>query len=749
MYNVQYVPIASIPQSPVWQSTTTLPNLVYPVGRALHQTFIYKGNLYVLGGWYGDGQPLDSDVEYAPILSGGALGSFVQTTSLPFGMCSHSTAVSEGGIVYLAYGTNLFLSQIAADGSLGSWIIQPTVAGMNHNNAGNTGMAIVSNLLVIVDASSTFVCQLSGSGQIDSTVTTITNPITFPERSVYTDNGKVYVAATTGNIYRLDGLPTGQATTNLVLSLNGSNSYVTVSNAMGLAPTNELTIEFWAYVAEPQYGYLLNKGDDTDSSSSRSYDFGWHPNLGHDLLTAALFLGQNTYVYMEVPFPRGQWLHYAMTFDSAKGVVMGYVNGLLTSTINTNYDQRLPFVGLPVRQTQLPLLLGRNNTQITPGTYFNGYIDEVRIWSKARTPQEIYENMFCRLTGTESNLVGYWNFDNGTVSDLTGQSENDTLAGGVQIVPIVGYDAVHAGVCGGFTPNAATASAVVVSNFVVGATLTAGGYGYTNTPSVRIIGGGGSGARAVAVLSNGVVIAIDVLDAGSGYTNTPLIVIAPPFIPNPILDMAPMSLLTFSNLALGGVYQLQQFVQGYFWTNQAVSFAATNSVNAQMVSGAVNSGDYRLALSPVPAQAFAVADVDNGFVVGATITTGGSGYVTNPAVSIVSNGGGTNAGGFCEISGGVVTSITITNAGLDYTNTPTIEISPPPAAAVSPTVQLVMRVDSASLAPYDNYQIQFKPDLGKAWGNWNGGLFSPTDVTNSQYLFVTNASGFFRLKYVP
>ena len=77
------------------------------------------------------------------------------------------------------------------------------------------------------------------------------------------------------------------------------------------------------------------------------------------------------------------------------------------------------------------------------------------------------------------------------------------------------------------------------------------------------------------------------------------------------------------------------------------------------------------------------------------------------------------------------------------------EIAPPPAAAVSPTVLPVMRVDSTSLAPYDNYQIQFKPDLGGAWGNWNGGLFSPTDVTNSQYLFITNGVGFFRLQYVP
>jgi len=130
------------------------------------------------------------------------------------------------------------------------------------------------------------------------------------------------------------------------------------------------------------------------------------------------------------------------------------------------------------------------------------------------------------------------------------------------------------------------------------------------------------------------------------------------------------------------------------------------------------------------------------------VTSGGSGYVTSPAVAIV-GGGGTNATAVSQISGGVVTNITITDAGSGYTNTPTVEIAPPPAAAVSPIVLPMMRVDCASLSPYDNYQIQFKLALGGAWANWSGGLFSPTAVTNSQYLFISNGVGFFRLQYVP
>jgi hypothetical protein len=168
-----------------------------------------------------------------------------------------------------------------------------------------------------------------------------------------------------------------------------------------------------------------------------------------------------------------------------------------------------------------------------------------------------------------------------------------------------------------------------------------------------------------------------------------------------------------------------------------------------MVAGVASSGDYRLALNPAPVQAFATAEVVNGFVINAMLTSGGSGYVTSPAVTI-SGGGGTNATAISHIFGGVVTNITITDAGSGYTNTPTLRIAPPPAAAVSPSRVLpMMRVDSASLAPYHNYQIQFKPYLGGTWGSWVGGLFTPTGVTNSQFVFVTNGVGFFRLQYVP
>jgi hypothetical protein len=153
----------------------------------------------------------------------------------------------------------------------------------------------------------------------------------------------------------------------------------------------------------------------------------------------------------------------------------------------------------------------------------------------------------------------------------------------------------------------ATATAILTNDFVIGAIITDGGCGYTNTPNVRIIGGGGSGAAAAAVVSNGAVVAVNVTNAGYDYTSTPLVIIDPPFFSNPVLTIAPFSFLTFSNLSLGGVYQLQQITAGYYWSSQQADFTATNSIYTEMLPGVIYNGEYRVALNPVPTQAFATA----------------------------------------------------------------------------------------------------------------------------------------------
>lgn len=213
--------------------------------------------------------------------------------------------------------------------------------------------------------------------------------------------------------------------------------------------------------------------------------------------------------------------------------------------------------------------------------------------------------------------------------------------------------------------------------------------------------------------------------------------INPPSNPNsPILGISPMTLLNFSNLTVGESYQMQHKF-AWYWTNLPLSFTATNAVYTQMVPGVVQNGDYRLAQNPVPSQAFAVAQMFNGSVIGGIITDGGSGYATAPTVSLV-RGGGTNATSITSISSsGVVTNITIISGGSGYTNAPIVQIAQPLAVAVSPWTKPVIRLSNTSIG----WLLQFKPEMGAGWQNYNV-------VTNTQLdLLVTNDCGFFRLIY--
>ena len=63
--------------------------------------------------------------------------------------------------------------------------------------------------------------------------------------------------------------------------------------------------------------------------------------------------------------------------------------------------------------------------------------------------------------------------------------------------------------------------------YVSSITLTAGGTGYNNIPTIAITGGGGTGATATAAVSSGVITSITVTNIGTGFTSNPTVTITP------------------------------------------------------------------------------------------------------------------------------------------------------------------------------------------------------------------------------
>ena len=621
----------------------------------------------------------------------------------------------------------------------------------------------------------------------DNTLSVLTNATVFP--GITAPSGLVGWWRAEGNANDSVGanngvLGSGAGFTNgevgQAFAFNGtSSSHVSIPDSPVLDSfTNRITIELWFKAnetsANSDWEALVSKGNAT-----------WEIQATTGAKTLSF--------YMTGPSPNGvtgtrnvkdgQWHHVAAAYDGTN--ICLYVDGTL--------DVSTPSSGT-ITQNSYPMGIGYNTQGVfgSPAYFFVGLVDEVSLYHRALSSNEIAaiynagsagkyiassvpiitsqpqsQTNFVGATvtfqvgATNSIPLGYqWRKNTTNLVDggnLVGTHTNTLTLMNIAYNDAAIYSVIVSNANGSVTssnailtvlsPRAATGIALLTGSFVTGVSITDGGGGYTNTPLVRFIGGGGSGAGAYAVVSNGIVISITITNAGYGYTNAPLVVVDPPFILNPVLNIARISFLAFSNLTVGSSYQLQQSWLWY-WTNQPVSFTATNTVYMRMVGGAAGGGNYRLAVAPVPAQAFATPQVVYGFVVGATLTSGGSGYVASPAVSII-GGGGAGAAAVAQVSAGAVTNIMFTSAGAGYTNLPAVEIAPPPVIAVSPTILTGMRLDLSNLVPYDNYQLQFAPDIMAGWINWSGGLFSPTAVTNSQFLVITNNAGFFRVQSVP
>jgi hypothetical protein len=236
--------------------------------------------------------------------------------------------------------------------------------------------------------------------------------------------------------------------TNQVLSLNGTSAYVSVPSSPTLQPSNAITVEAWIYPVQGASAspYFINNGDGQNNASQRTYELTWAAGV----LEFDLFLNQSTWAAITAPAASNQWVHVAATYNSSAGLLQLYTNGVLAASTTLDASGTISLAGQKLRQTFQPLLFGvcLADFQIErANTWASGYLDEIRIWNTNRSGIQIAESRFCHLTGAESNLVAYWNFDGTNAVDLTGHGNNGTLEGAV-IVPINGQDTVHDGVCG-------------------------------------------------------------------------------------------------------------------------------------------------------------------------------------------------------------------------------------------------------------------------------------------------------------
>jgi len=217
--------------------------------------------------------------------------------------------------------------------------------------------------------------------------------------------------ATDQTSYANDGTVSGQWTPSTVplkadpfpgkgLYFNGSDEYVVTSNSGPIVLDGDdqsVTYECWFKPSSvnTHHSSVLYADGNNDQGiqlcvSPDGTTIDGYMNIGdwHDVVAGTV--------------TADAWNHVAIIFNYETDEVATYVNGTLANTDTGNTGS---FDGITT------VYFGSDEGS---AQFYKGEIDEIRIWNKVRTPQEIRESTHKTLDGDEDGLVGYWQCNEGS-----------------------------------------------------------------------------------------------------------------------------------------------------------------------------------------------------------------------------------------------------------------------------------------------------------------------------------------------
>lgn len=207
----------------------------------------------------------------------------------------------------------------------------------------------------------------------------------------------------------LPGIPMAQHASVNALDFNGTSDYVEIPHNSAFNPGTNFTVEAWinadAWASQSWQNTIVSK--DMWSSISE----GWVircGNSGRVSFNLALNSNGNWYEIISGPLlTTGKWYHVAGTYN---GTIMRlFVNGKEAATLTQAGT---------ITPTTAPVKLG-NIAMTGQSRYFNGKIDEVRIWKTDLSEATIRQYMCRRLDATHpnyNNLIANYKLNAGTGS---------------------------------------------------------------------------------------------------------------------------------------------------------------------------------------------------------------------------------------------------------------------------------------------------------------------------------------------
>jgi hypothetical protein len=246
-----------------------------------------------------------------------------------------------------------------------------------------------------------------------------------------------------------------------MLSFDGVSDYVSIGNVAELdfGKASTFTVEAWINTAAASTAMQIISKYEGDLFSSA----GWGFQVSGSSL--AFYMSGGGLLDLMVSIPTGTpaikdglWHHVAVVYDGSNNVTgcTFYIDGVAYAGIDGGGF--VATVAGTVTNTENATIGAYDGTTSGVAEYWDGELDEVRVWNDVRTQTEIRENMHLSLSGAcDASLDGYWKFNETsgtTAADLSGNGNNGSHMGAPTIAASeasVGY--------GVSTTHSATATA--------------------------------------------------------------------------------------------------------------------------------------------------------------------------------------------------------------------------------------------------------------------------------------------------
>ncbi len=202
------------------------------------------------------------------------------------------------------------------------------------------------------------------------------------------------------------------AASSIAVDLEEDNSaYLHALDSISLSITGNLTIECWVKFeslaqADSRSPFVTKWND--NAVEDRSYEFGYWNESGTPKIRLA-YSTDGTYqaandIKVDWTPSLATWYHTAVVFTAATPKIQFFVDGSQQGADQTPSGTSI-FNGVSRLQ------IGSSANPPTVNQFFDGVIDDVRIWNITRTGTQINNNRSVELVGNEAGLVAYYPFE--------------------------------------------------------------------------------------------------------------------------------------------------------------------------------------------------------------------------------------------------------------------------------------------------------------------------------------------------